>query len=96
MRSNLMSSPDELEQELRKLGPVTGGDVLVFHGFGDLAEEITEGVFAYYTEIARSHLTDDETVLACRYLPLIVFTDGDATIEHLNEDDMRHHGWTRI
>jgi hypothetical protein len=98
----------DLPGVLKHLGPVTGGDVLVFRG-GDYTEpqrsEITEAVLHYYVEVARNklpHRIDGKpawplpTDRVAAHVPLLVFLPEGADVEHLDESDMLRAGWARV
>jgi len=101
---------EQLPEILKRLGPVSGGDILVFRQdfFTDeQRNEIAKGVLDYYVEIARTKLeiksvsgevkyTAVREYPAAAVVPLIVFLPPSASLEHLTESDMVRVGWQRI
>lgn len=97
-----MSDWDEFDTEtlpaaLRRLGPVSGGDILVFRNLDDEVQrnEIVEAVLHYYRDVAES----DPAALAAKgdraaaHCPLLVFLPEGVGLEHLDEAEMLRLGW---
>jgi hypothetical protein len=101
---------EHLPEILKRLGPVSGGDILVFRQdvFTDeQRDQIVKGVMDHYAEIARTKLevrtasgevkyTAVREAAAAAVVPLIVFLPPGASLEHLTESDMVRVGWQRI
>lgn len=73
-----------------KLGPLTGGGVLLLRGRFD--EEIAAHL---YQELIRGLRERGVTGPAAEHLPIVVALSEGQSIELLDEDDMRAAGWHR-
>lgn len=75
-----------------KFGPLGGGDVLVLRGVHGIGDELAQEL----VRIARERGLAGSP-WASEYVPLIVtLADDSASIEHLDEDEMRDAGWVRV
>jgi hypothetical protein len=105
------STIEELPHVLEHLGPVSGGDILIFRDLDDQTrEDATQAVMDYYVEVARAqnrvevrsvsadvkYTADRLPVAAAAVVPLLVFLPSGIGIEHLTESDMVRAGWQRI
>lgn len=87
---------DELQGILTHLGPVDGGDVLLFRNFDfddTTRQQVMDAVMNHYIDKARATMTGE--IASSAVVPLIVFVGADQNVEHLNEDSMRKFGWVR-
>lgn len=89
---------DELTETIERIGPIAPGDILVLRGFDDYTtphEEVIEAICEHYRRIAIARNDPSLPIDAAYHIPLLVFAGPDQAIEHLDEDQMREHGWVR-
>lgn len=86
----LTAAGDKLDRIEAKLGPVTGGQILILRGctFEGGAESLLDELVA--SARARG-LTGD----AAEHVPMVVCLEEGATLELLDETGMRAAGWVR-
>lgn len=86
----------ELEGILTHLGPVDGGDVLLFRNFefdDTTRQQVMDAVMNHYLDKARATMTGE--IHSSAVVPLLVFLQGGQAVEHLDAELMRRHGWVR-
>jgi len=85
-------------ETLEALGPMTGGHDLVPRGLtfdGDV-DQMADEIVGHFIESAKAagHASPGDS--ANLFCPLLLFLDEDATIEHLDPEDMFRAGWVRV
>lgn len=61
-------------------------------------EDVVESILDHFVELGRARMAEDPSLddRASRHVPLIVVLDDEnASLELLDEADMRRHGWVR-
>ncbi len=74
--------------------PAPPGSVLVFRNADFGPEDVQQSIVDFYCGVAKAAGVSDDTP-AMAVCPLVVFLDGDATLEMLDEKQMAMAGWVR-